>query len=78
MNLQEEIKDYSTFLNPVKYADFTIVLNDINNPIIDKINKDAANKKILKNSKHKVCDIDYASDDYKDQINNVINDIRSL
>jgi len=78
LNLSDEIKDDSTFLNPVKYADFTIILNDINNPIIDKINKSNDNKKLLKSCKHKICDIDYTSDDYKDQINSIISDVRNL
>ena len=67
-----------SILNPVKYADFTVVLNDVNNPVINKINKNSASKKILKNSKHKIYNIDYTSDNYKDSINNVITDIRSL
>ena len=70
--------DLDSFLNPVKYADFTVVLNDVNNPVINKINKNSISKKILKNSKHKIYDIDYKSDNYKDSINNVITDIRSL
>ena len=75
---EKDYENINIFLNPIKNADFTIILNDINNPVIDKINKDSNNKKVLKNAKHKVYDIDYTSIDYKDQINNVINDIRSL
>jgi starch synthase len=79
LSLLEEVGDnFDSFLNPVKYADFTVVLNDVNLPIIDEINKDSASKKVLKGAKHKVYDIDYKSENYKDQINNVIKDIRSL
>ena len=75
---KKDCESYNNFLNPIQNSDFTVILNDINNPVIDKINKDSANKKMLKKAKHKVYDIDYTSIDYKDQINNVINDIRSL
>ena len=74
----EQEDSLDSVLNPIKYADFTVVLNDVNNPVVEKINKNKIDKKILKNSNHKVCDIDYESDNYKDQITNIINDIRSL
>ena len=79
LGLSDEVRDgCNSILEPVKYADFTVVLNDVNNPVVEKINKNKIDKKILKNSNHKVCDIDYESDNYKDQITNIINDIRSL
>ena len=79
LNLLEQVGDnFDSFLNPVKYADFTVILNDVNAPIIDKINKDSASKNVLKGAKHKVYNIDYTSLNYKDEINNVIKDIRSL
>ncbi len=74
----EKEDSLDSVLNPIKYADFTVVLNDINNPVVNKINKNSTSKKMLKNSKHKIYDIDYTSDNYKDSINNVITDIRSL
>ena len=74
----EKEDSLDSVLNPIKYADFTVVLNDVNNPVINKINKNSASKKMLKNSKHKIYDIDYTSDNYKDSINNVITDIRNL
>ena len=75
---QDDCKTNDNFLNPIDYADLTIILNDINNPIISKIKKNASAKKILNNVKHKIYDIDYSSEDYKAQIKNVINDIRSF
>ena len=61
------------------FEDNIIILNDINNPIISKIKKNSAAKKILNKVKHKIYDIDYSStDSTEDQISNVINDIRNL
>ena len=62
----------------MQYADLTIVLNDVNNPVMDKIKKDKSCNKVLKSANHKIYDIDYKSADSQDQIRNVISDIRSL
>ncbi len=76
--LKEHCPTNNNFLNPVQYADLTIVLNDVNNPVMDKIKKDKSCNKVLKSVNHKVYDIDYKSADSQDQIRNVISDIRSL
>jgi len=68
----------NNFLNPIQYADLTIILNDVNNPIVDKIKKDKSHNKVLKSVNHKIYNIDYSSPDCQAQIDNVINDIRSL
>ena len=79
LNLSKEYcPTNDNFLNPIQYADLTIILNDVNNPIVDKIKKDKSHNKVLKSIKHKIYNIDYSSPDCQAQINNVINDIRTL
>ena len=74
----EDCDTTNNFLNPIKYADFTVILNDVDSPVIDEINKDKLNRKALKSINHKVYDINYKTDDCKDQIRSIIKDIRSI
>ena len=75
---KEHCANNNNFLNPIQYADLTIILNDVNNPIMGKIKKDKSHNKVLKSVNHKIYDIDYSAPDCQDQINSVINDIRAL
>lgn len=75
---KEECPTGDNFLNPIQYADLTIILNDVNNPILDKIKKNKSHSKALKSVNHKIYNIDYTSSDSQDQIKSVIHDIRSL
>ena len=81
LNLQS--KDFElndNHLNAIRNSDFTIILNDIKNPIVKKIQK---NKKLnselaaLK-KKHKIYDIDYSSDDINEKIDKIVEDGRNL
>ena len=66
-------------VNAVNSSDLTIILNDLNNPIIEKIKKDKLYSKILKSRKVKIYDIDYtSSSDCSNQIREVIKKIRNL
>ena len=65
-------------INAIENSDYTIILNDINNPIMKKIQKSEVYKKVLNKNKHKVIDVDYSSSDCNSQINEVIKKIRSL
>ena len=78
LGISSECDTTNNFLNPIKCSDLTIILNDVDNPIIDKINKDKLSSKTLKDIDYKVYDINYKSDDSKDQIRSIINDIRSI
>jgi len=78
LGISSECDTTNNFLNPIKCSDLTIILNDVDNPIIDKINKDKLSSKTLKDIDCKVYDINYKSDDSKDQIRSIINDIRSI
>ena len=74
---QFESKDNN--VNAVNSSDLTIILNDLNNPIIEKIKKDKLYSKILKSRKVKIYDIDYTSiSDCSNQIREVIKKIRNL
>ena len=66
--------------NAVKNADFTIILNDMKNPIINKIKKNNSLNKLLlgMKKKYKVYDINYNSEDFKETINKIVDDVRSL
>lgn len=70
--------DFNNFCNPVKHADLTIILNDLNNPFIEMIRKSKYDNKILKASNHRVYDIDYGSPNTSEQIKSIINDVRNL
>ena len=74
----KDFKSKDNNINAIENSDFSIILNDINNPIMKKIQKSDVYKKVLSNNKHKVIDIDYNSPDFKVQINEIIKKIRSL
>ena len=76
--VEEKFNSNNILFNAIENADLTIILNDIKNPIIKKINKSKDGKNILKNANHKIYDIDYESTKSKEQINSIINDIRTL
>ena len=66
-------------VNAVNSSDLTIILNDLNNSIIEKIKKDKLYSKILKSRKVEIYDIDYtSSSDCSNQIREVIKKIRNL
>ena len=65
-------------INAINCSDMTIIINDLNNPIIKKIKKNKSYSKILKSKKIKVFDVDYNSEKCNDQINKIIKKIRSL
>ena len=68
----------NNFSNPIKYADLTIILNDLKNPFIDQIKKNKFDNKILKAANHRVYDIDFESPDSSEHIKSIIDDVRNL
>ena len=74
----KDFKSKDNHINAIENSDYSIILNDVNNPIMKKIQKSNVYKKVLSSNKHKVIDIDYNSSDCHTQINEIIKNIRSL
>ena len=75
------IKDFESkdnHINAINNSDLTIIINDLNNPIMKKIEKDKLYTKLLKSRKVQVYDIDYGDSNYSIQIREIIKKIRSL
>jgi len=76
-----DMKDFESkdnHINAINNSDMTIIVNDLNNPIMEKIKKDKLYTKLLKSRKVHIYDIDYQSNNYSTQIKEIIKKIRSL
>ena len=74
----KDFESKDNHINAINNSDMTIIINDLNNPIMKKIEKDKSYSKLLKSRKVNVYDIDYSSSSYISQIREIINKIRSL
>ena len=74
----KDFKSKDNNINAIINSDYTIIINDVNNPIMKKIQKSDLYKKVLGTNKHKIMDIDYNSPNCQNQINKIIKKIRSL
>ncbi len=73
-----DFQSEDNYINAVESSDMTIIVNDVNSPIVKKIEKDKLYSKILKSRKVHVYDLDYSDSSYSAQVKEITKKIRSL